>query len=336
MLITSLDILKPMKDRWGPCPACKVDPKRGAVYLGHGGTSWTCTRCEATGDGIDLVSFVLIGCKGRDAGPRFPEVLAWLKDRHHITIEAKDQPEPEPVRPPITTLAGALRACTPAHLHHDASKFLASRGILGPVPAGVLPSDFGTDWWPRPFTDNWPLVVPCFTGDGHLGGMHGRAIYNDLVKAERWTERRACTGDGPHAWVRVPAGKSTKVVCSVCHVEQGRKSTWPRKVSSQGLLFADPTIARPWLQGGTPPERVLIVEGITDFLAACSVNDGLPILGIESGSHKAFRLMRWADDCRVTFATDNDAAGDGYAKRILEHLPPSVVAYRAAIPRVLA
>ena len=86
--------------RWGPCPSCGSNPKkRPPVYLHHRDTAWTCSRCEEGGDAIDLISFAIVGTKGRNAGPRFQEVVAWLEERGTIDLPTQDTgPEPEPVR----------------------------------------------------------------------------------------------------------------------------------------------------------------------------------------------------------------------------------------------
>lgn len=106
------------------------------------------------------------------------------------------------------------------------------------------------------------------------------------------------------------------------------KTRWPVGVDCRGLLFVAPS-ARPWLRGGEAPDRVLVVEGFTDFLTACTQGLGIAVLGIESGSAEAFATLPWKSGCRVIVATDPDKAGDGYARRIVDALPSTVLPYSA-------
>jgi len=277
--------LKLGKDRrWGPCPACGDDSKRPPIYLHHNNTGWTCSRCSAAGDAVDLISFALVGTKGRDAGSRFGEVIAWLKERGEVTIEpVVHQPRAEPVRPPALTLSEMLKQCTPAWEHDAARAYLEGRGFTHPVPAGVVPPWFSAPWWPRFFTRHWPLVVPAYTGHGVLGGLHGKAI----------------SGNAP------------------------RKSTWPREVESIGLFFADPVLARPMLWGKASPAVVVIAEGITDYLWACHEMSGqAAVIGIESGSIDALAHVAFPPDCEIFIGTDPDGAGDEYATKIALTLSP--------------
>jgi hypothetical protein len=95
-------------------------------------------------------------------------------------------------------------------------------------------------------------------------------------------------------------------------------------VDAKGLLFADPAHARPWLQGRAPaPARILVVEGITDFISVAGHSLGdLGVLGIESGSAATFACLPLVPGQAVYLATDPDEQGRVYARQIRAALPP--------------
>lgn len=135
---------------------------------------------------------------------------------------------------------------------------------------------------PEWFPSGFPLVVPAFNAAGELTSMHGRSL--DI------------------------SGRRTK--------------TWPRGVSSTGLLLLDPQWARPWLRGGTPPSAVLIAEGITDYLAASA---HMPVIGVTSGSFEALKLIRFERDTSIYSALDPDRAGERYAMKLADAVWPLLV-----------
>jgi hypothetical protein len=313
--------------KWGPCPACSGDrtrkDKRPPLILGHSDRSWTCYACGESGDAIDMISWALLGCRGREAGPRFGEVLEWLKDRRILVEAAEYRPEP-PRRAHRPSLLDGFRTSTPVAKcrRRDVLQFCESRGYRPRyTPGGILHENFRARFWPGSFTECWPLVVPAFNGRGELRGIHGRAIHDDIVESEGRTMRMGCDDDSRHAW---HDGR-----CETCGVYQGRKSTWPVSVSSRGLVFADPNHARPWLQEkGPAPEKLFVVEGITDYLSAYSSSPKTAVLGIESGSHPAFLDMPWKRGMRVYIATDLDEAGDNYMLNLVNAIPAGVLVSR--------
>lgn len=296
--------------RLNPCPACQASDKRGVIV--YGGPRWTCTRCGEKGDTVNLVSFVVAGQRRA-----YREAFAWLKERGQVEPLPSHEVQPEKPRLPKEEVAALLRACTPVSETRDARvlHWLAHRPVpLDPklVPAAVLPpprhpvygqlaryewDDRQVPWWPRKWSTLYPLVVPAWTGHGHLGGIHARAVDPDAP----------------------------------------RKSTWPLAVDCRALLFADPVLARPMLRGN--PEgitAVLIAEGLPDFLYACQEArqiPGLAVLGIESGSAPALKLIRWPRDVRIYTSVHPDEAGDRYAEAIAQQLAPRPV-YRLPLDRV--
>jgi hypothetical protein len=263
------------------CPACGVEAHhgRGPIYPTSGGKGWCCSACSRTGDALTLIGWA-VASNGRPRGAEFRAVLAWLQERRHVELLEYDRQTRKP-RAPIDEIAALLRSSTRPHLDDAARAFLRARHINPETaPAGVLSSSSPSfTWWPSTWSRLFPLVVPAFTGAGRLAGVHARALSS----------------------------------------EAPRKSTWPRGVDCSGLLFADPVLARGMLRGERVPslQGVLICEGITDYLTAASQRlSGIGVLGIESGSAQALRVVPWPDGVRIYVATDPDAAGDRYSDAI--------------------
>jgi len=104
-----------------------------------------------------------------------------------------------------------------------------------------------------------------------------------------------------------------------------RKTTWPKGGQHGGLLFASASTRR-WLSGQAPaPQRVVVVEGATDYLTASTELPDCAILGIASGSPPALSTVPKEKGQRWYVATDPDAAGRRYAKQIAEALYPTPV-----------
>jgi 5S rRNA maturation endonuclease (ribonuclease M5) len=79
-------------------------------------------------------------------------------------------------------------------------------------------------------------------------------------------------------------------------------------------------------------DYTVIVEGMTDYIAAslwackqqCTKNETVAILGITSGSINALSKINWPDGKKVIIATDNDDAGNSYAKKIRKAIPENI------------
>jgi hypothetical protein len=151
----------------------------------------------------------------------------------------------------------------------------------------VLPDRYDYPaWWPygaRP----WRLVVSMVDGEGALQSMHARSTED--------TDRG--------------------------------KTRWPFERRASGLLFADPVYARSMLRGldgmlGQTVERVVVVEGITDYLAASSRRDPeTAVLGACSGGFAALSALAAVWSGPVYVATDSDTAGQRYAAEVERALP---------------
>lgn len=184
--------------------------------------------------------------------------------------------------------------CTPEDL--DVCRFLARRRWWPPSIAAigccrVLPLEHAwPTWWPASWAPIWRLAVLAFEADGTPAGIHARAV-----------------------------------------TEASPKSRWPysgrdRKYSFSRLLFAD-RAGRGVLRG-TPPaglQRIVLVEGITDFLAAAydTLETGAPhaVLGATAGGFAALEGVRWPAGVTGVIATDHDTAGEKYSAEIAKALP---------------
>lgn len=141
---------------------------------------------------------------------------------------------------------------------------------------------FEAPWWPMGYAGNWPVVIPACTGRGDVLSMHGIAI----------------------------------------DVDAPTKTRWPKGASSRELLFADRS-TRSWLSGkSAPPDRLLIVEGATDYLTAAPQ---MPTLGYFSGSAAALRTVPITSGTRVYCGVDADEKGDMYENEIANALAPHPV-----------
>lgn len=279
--------------RWGPCPACAAEhtrhDDRPPISVVGGGKGWWCHACDRTGDAVDLASWLVLGRPGREAGPAFRQVVAALRGLVRVERSREVEPEREPERVDVLP---ALRACASPATQSGVAAWMRGRGIAESAPAGVLPTTWDATWWPRRWSATWRLVVPAFTGRGELASLQARAV--------------------------TPVG------------DDEPKCRWPRGASATGLLFADPQYARPLLRGRpSEAERVLIVEGLTDYLTACSrlraEGARTAVIGIASGSAAALRLLRVPEGLPIVVATDYDRAGEVYAELVAEALAPHPV-----------
>ena len=286
--------LRHKKQRIEPCPVCNAErtskDKRPAVGVRRDNKGWKCHSCGATGDAVDLASLALIGCKAGSAGTDFRKIRAWwLEDGPELSWAVSQY---EVSRPPIEELQRVLRACRrPSEVSLPALPgFLAKRGFdPNKVAAGILPpSDwhgwYGIKWWPRQWIEQFPLVIPAFTGAGKLASMHGRSIDDSAT----------------------------------------RKTTWPKGHDSAGLLFADSRYARKMLRNQpTDADTLLVVEGMTDYLwAVQTAPERCGIIGIASGSANALKLPKWPKDMKFFVGSDPDPTGDAYAVKVAEALAP--------------
>lgn len=282
-----------VRARFGPCPACGRDERRHPpLTVRHQGAGWMCAGCKATGDAVMLASWVIAGSP-RPAGGAWAPVHAFFASHGWCSGEgAADGWTPAPRREVLQVpysdrdeLLALLRACRPVEAVPEVAGWCERRGIVGRVHGAVLPDVHRwPTWWPYRARP-WRLVVPMVDALGVVTSMHGRATEDD--------------------------GGRGKTRC-------------PYDRRGDGLFFADPVVGRPMLRGKARPARVVVVEGITDYLAAARHatvdGGGTAVLGGISGSFGAMAQAAIPAGATVYAWTDADEAGDRYASEILRAL----------------
>ena len=285
----------------------------------HGGTSLSlrcgrdgtlqvrCFGCdEVHGDVFTLVAYA----RGLHPRRNFREVLletAKLANRYDLIDELergpsapRPAPPPRPIRPPqapeyppcaevVETWERAAHACDDA----DVSRWLESRGL---DPHRI--TDFSV----------------------------ARALVQKDVPAWAALGRRPW----PDAGYRliVPAydanGSMRSLRARALSPDVPVKEVAASGFTSAGLILGEGS-ATAMLRGESAPDRVLVAEGVPDFLTwATRFSDAeeLPpaVMGVFSGSWTAEMAARVPAGARVAVRTHDDAAGRGYANRVAESL----------------
>jgi len=287
--------------RFGPCPACgQGDRHHPPVTPRHGGRGWLCARCKTGGDAIRLACWVGLGRDRAQSGAEWGMVRSrfaaagWCSadgEAREWTPPPPRPPPPEQPYPDGRELRGLLGECSEVRSCVAVARWCVSRGFdPARVPAAVLPDRYDYPaWWPYGARP-WRLVVSMVDGRGAIQSMHARATED--------TDRG--------------------------------KTRWPYDRRASGLLFADPVGARPLLRGAECSgwvSRVVVVEGITDYLAAAGravagrQDRGTAVLGACSGGFAALSALAAVWSGPVYVATDSDTAGQRYAAEVERALP---------------
>lgn len=316
-----------------PCPACgsekrhrKAGDKRGAIDVRDDKPRvWYCRQCEAGGDVLDFVAFVLVGRKASEcSSAELGELERWTRDHFHVSESAspggarrpsKEQreharlvsslsaPRVEPSRPEAAEVLDVWTSGRPVTDDAGAREWLASRGIDADMVAAldlarVMPTDAPMPPWAVTSKGStypaagWRLAFPMFDGAAELRSL-------------RW--RR--TDD-----------RTPKTLASSC----------------SRLVLADP-VGRVMLAGRMAelPDAggVVVLEGETDlaFVACRDVKiHGLrpAFLGVVQGSASREWTTRIPDGW-LGIATDDDEQGDRYASEVF-----ALVAHRVRLGRL--
>jgi hypothetical protein len=300
------------------CPACGVErrhasraDRRGAVGVRRDGLGARCFACGTGFDALDLVAFHLGGARLRDLPDhRRIEVREWFQRRagggYTAPSLGAEPPEPPPPLstaaelkseyPPHEEVSALWHACSRVDGDPEASAYLQSRGLDATSIADrdlarvIAPS--GLPRWARSLAATHKIVVPLFDAQGVMRSLLARSV-------ERSPQRKSLAPSG-----------------------------FPRS----GLIMANP-LGRQLLQRGAAPEwwpddrelRVVIAEGEIDMLSAATLwshaaECAPATIGIVSGSWTNAIATRIPNGCTVLIATDNDEAGDKYARAIVDTL----------------
>lgn len=317
-----------------PCPACgaerrhtKTGDKRPAAGVRSDGHGWRCFQCDASGDALDLVALELHGRRLPElADDRKADVRAWcgrflgidpaakppaLSRRDRETreraaiVERLTAPRSEPAFPDRGEVLDVWTLGRPIASDLDARVWMLDRGIS---PMGVdacelariIPADATLPPWACTARGTsyaaagWRLAVPMYDATGAMRSL-------------RWRRLDAPIGDAP--------------------------KTLASRGGAAGLVMADPhglamlcgTMAELEGVGG-----VVVLEGEADLMLAGSIvqtiNGKRPaLIGIVQGS-AARDWTRKIPDGWLGLATDDDEAGDDYARELHE-----LVAYRVRL-----
>jgi len=272
-----------------PCPACNEatrDGRRGAVIVGPGG-GWRCYRCEAVGDGLDYLSYALVGKRLRDASP---------DDRTRVREWCGDAPPalpPKPTPPPRhADVSSFWSACYPCP---NADPFMVARRLINVPPdlARFTPPDAAAypDWWPPGRAPTWRLVTRGWlpTDDGFRPvNLHGRAT----VEPPEFDGRRI-------------------------------KTLWGKHLDARGLVFWNERRLDESTQLVVVAEGITDWLALACW---AEPRPGVVVLGLTSGGSEAFanaadpsHLLHIPNTADLVIATDDDDAGDAYAVKVAAH-----------------
>lgn len=303
---------------WGPCPCCGAeargshDQRRGPVGFRPDGRGWRCHVCHTTGDVVALVAAAATG----QARPDTWEIVhsfaagrglcASLDGTVRIAAprpRPARPPSPPPTRPPLDEVLAVWDSAVAVVDDEEVAAWCRSRGLDPMWIADYdlarathvtvrLPQWAGTGGtWGEWRWSGHRLVVRAFDHEGGLASIHARYI----------------RGDEPHA-----------------------KGLWPRGCSMSGLVLCDsPSLLRLDLVDGYYPSRVIVAEGVPDWLTwATHYSDGdedAPlVIGVTPGSWSQAVADRIPDGREIVIATHDDDAGNGYAVQIIETIRPRV------------
>ena len=284
------------RESWGPCPACKATRRgsderhaRGPLQATSSGGGWVCYRCSERGDGGHLVSWALLGRRHPGAEGAL-EIEAWAS-AHGLCLPRGDGRQPIAYRPPPPPAPP-------------------------PPPSYPPPETLDEVRRSRPGDDEARVAVVAWLRSRRLDAST-RARARIAARTSR-----ALVPDGYPLVVPLcdAAGVTRSVHCRRAD-ERAPKTRSPTGYDVRGLFFAD-AVALAMLRG-TPPGAgcVIVVEGVTDYLRACSIAPpDVAVLGGISGSFAAIGALACLPP-DVWVVTDADEAGDRYAADVAAGCP---------------
>ncbi len=296
---TRLGLALPRPRSVAPCPSCGAEQRgagdrRGPIGVRRDDAGWECHRCKAEGDGLTLAAWVVCG------KPR-PSAEGWRAVRERLLgasplppPRARPAAPPPPQRPPSEEVLPFWGRCLSVMEDTHVAVQLAARSLAPELIAGrdlarALPPRGRLPRWAFGGGASWRarhrVIVPLFGPSGALESLHARDLAVDA---------------------RRPKGLS------------------PGGLEVRGLVFADAN-GRALLRGASAAEAtVILAEGVPDFLTWATRSHetgGAPaVLGILPGSWTDEVAARIPDGARVLVRTHDDAAGEGYADKIVATL----------------
>ena len=295
---------------------CPVHAERSpscSITIGPDGTVRAkCFGCDWSGDALGLVGAV----RGLNPDREFRKILAEAARLAGVDLAATSsapassksaapevapprpapQPARAPLRPPVAELTALWQAAGP----------LAATQV-DPTDSDLAISHFcARRRW-------WPAAVDSLKVVRALPLEHDFPAWWPATWAQSWRLAvLAFEADGRIGSIHARAID-----------EQTPKTRWPRNCEASGLFFAT-LLGRALLRAQKPHvEGVVLVEGLTDFIAAALAMEGRPwaVLGATSGSFPALAKLAWPEGVRAVVATDQDPAGERYFREIRAALP---------------
>ena len=210
----------------------------------------------------------------------------------------RPEPPPEPVsRPPGVT--ALLRCCVPAAESPEARAWLKSRGLPERIPNApfyVLPRDL--------------VDVPEWAQSWQRSGHRALFPLVDYAGHVRSVKARPLGSGKGKAPAGFPVGKLVLANRAALAVLRGDA-------------------------GDTPPETI-VVEGEPDWLTFAASFADLPVIGAASGAWSEAFAQRFPREIGWWIGTDDNEAGDRYAREIAATLRAPAAVMRARVRRLCA
>ena len=313
--------LKLSRKGWGPCPVCNAEvrskknhDRRGPLGVRPDDQGWECQHCHTTGDALNLATLVLFGeadmtalsVHQKEELRDFYSSHGWCDPRQGFDlarvrpVPVRPPPAPDPVRPPLEEVADVWDRAGPVTADPEVAAWLRGRGL---DPARVQDMDVARAIRPDAALPRWArcrgvpwirggfrIIVQGWSALGTMESVHARCILKTPPTA--------------------PDGSALP------------KGAWPASGpgSASGLIMANglalQLLRGQWTEG--EPLRVVIAEGVPDFLTWSCCQPDLVIFGVTAGSWKEEHAARLPDGSRVVIWTHADPAGDKYATKVAE------------------
>jgi hypothetical protein len=286
-----------------PCPSCGAErrgrgDRRGPIGVRRDQLGWRCHRCEnVQGDAATLASWCLLGRGAPRDASEWRTIRSWASAAGLVSAAGDGCASPSisrllmpvaPRRPPPDEVLQLWGRSASVERDTAAVRWLRARGIAPRAVAGlarVLPRGAPLPIWARyngrPWTVTHRLIVPLYAPRGQMESVHARSL------------------------AAVVSGAAAKAASPADH-------------EVTGLVMANPVAVEGLAAGAIG--RLVVVEGVPDFLRWAAAMPAVAVVGIASGSWTADVARRVATGSVVEVRTHADAAGERYASAIVATL----------------
>lgn len=299
--------MKNVGTRYGPCPACgsfrSEKDRRPPIRFSKTNSKperdrWFCNCCSTMGNVFDLVSHALHNCAASDL-PRFSLLREFFSTETLFEIKQKPVVRTEPSYPPVDEVKAIVDAATPLYM-------IENKRVL------TWAEKRGLDI--RKLKNGPRLLSRSFDYDGltQVPVRSSSACWFPKAWAEKYPIIIPLVDYRGN--LRSIYGRSiTTAVRPKCRA--------PIHYTTKNLFFVN-KLAWEFLRGQTRPAAIWIVEGEMDYMSILQ-HDDIPVIGIRSGAIEHLMMMPWHITQTVVIGTDNDHAGNKYARQIAERVFPA-------------